>query len=65
MPPKKKKVQNGEGIYDWTACNIFKSNLRLGEVHPPMWGKKGFVTPAFLGPGSHVLDKLREEVSCL
>ena len=62
MPPKKKPVQQGEGLYDWTARNIFRSNLRLGEVHPPMWGKKGFVTPSFLGPGTSLLDKLREGV---
>ena len=63
MPPKRKNsVQQGEGLNDWAARNTFGSNLRLGEIHPPMWRKKGFVTPSYSGPGTTLIDRLKEGV---
>ena len=59
MPKKQNKKQSGKGAYDWIARNVFGSNLRMGEIHPPMWSKKGFRTPSYLGPGTAVMDKLR------
>jgi hypothetical protein len=61
MPKKQKKPdQSGKGLYDYIARNVFKSKMRKNEMHPPMWSKSGFKTPSFLGPGTSVVDKLRE-----
>ena len=51
----------GGGIYDRGANWLFGSDLRPGERHPVMRLKSGKYRPGrFMGPGSHVLDRLRE-----
>ena len=62
MPPKKrkpKKVQHGDGAYDWIANNVFGANLKDGEIHAPMYTKDGFKFGSFIGPGTDVYGGIR------
>ena len=66
MPPKKKKVnkkiQHGDGMYDYVANNVFGASLRPGEVHAPQYTKDGFRFGSYIGPGTKVYDNLRKGV---
>ena len=56
--------QRGGGWYDWSVNKVLgKQYLRDGERHPIMWLQDGTKRPGeYLGPGSHVMDKMREGV---
>lgn len=58
--PKKKKTQTGKGMYDKTVNKLTGSKLRDGEKHPIMYVDGKFKPGEFLGPGSHVLSKVKE-----
>lgn len=63
MPPKKKKVtkkvQRGNGAYDFIANNVFKGNLGKNEIHAPQYTKDGFRFGKYIGPGSDVYGRLK------
>ena len=57
-----KKKQQGCGFYDQTVNRIFGSNLRDKEIHAPVYTKDGIKFGSFIGPGSHVIDRIREGI---
>jgi hypothetical protein len=64
MPPKKrkakkKKVQHGDGMYDYVANRFFGANLKDGEIHSPQYTKDGFRFGSYIGPGTKVYDNIR------
>jgi hypothetical protein len=64
MPPKKKKVnkkvQHGDGLYDWVANNVFGASMGHNEIHAPQYTEKGFRFGQFIGPGTKIYDNLRK-----
>ena len=59
MPPKKKKIQHGDGLYDRIANGLFGANLKDGEIHSPQYTKDGFRFGSYIGPGTKVYDNIR------
>jgi hypothetical protein len=64
MPPKKrkakKKVQHGDGMYDYVANRFFGARMRPGEVHAPQYTERGFRFGKFIGPGTDVYGGIRK-----
>ena len=58
MPPKK-KVQQGEGLYDRIANRLFGAQLKDGEIHAPQYTSQGFRFGRFIGPGTDVFSNIR------
>ena len=59
MPPKKKPVQKGEGLYDRIANRLFGAQLKDGEIHAPQYTSQGFRFGRFIGPGTDVFSNIR------
>lgn len=55
----------GDGIYDTTMNWLFNrkrkpsEKLRDGEQHTLLYTKDGFTTANFVGPGTHIVERLR------
>jgi len=55
-------MQKGSGLYDWVANNVFGANLKDGEIHSPLWTKKGLKFAKYAGPGTHVYSNISQGV---
>ena len=54
----------GTGFYDRTVNFLFRPKIKLrdGEKHALLWKDGGFVPGSYIGPGTHITDKLKEGV---
>jgi hypothetical protein len=55
-----KKSIKGNGIYDKTMNFLTGSKLKSGEMHVPMWQNGKIVTAAYSGPGTKIVENLKE-----
>ena len=63
-PPEVQRTSTGKkgtGIYDRVVNKLTGSNLKDGEKHAILYTKDGFKAASFMGPGSHVVDRLQKK----
>jgi len=53
--------QSGTGMYDKTVNALTGSNLRDGEIHMPLYTKSGIKAGSFIGPGTSVIERIRNK----
>lgn len=53
-------TQKGSGVYDRVVNKIFGSNLKDGEIHAVLKTPDGFKAASYIGPGTHIVDNIKE-----